>query len=127
MTIQDDILGRNAIYTSSRLSHESKDNIVQVYSDSISNIYETKIVLIEDEIKAYKIKIDEKDVEQALINKDLQDRGYLYGSQKSRNKQLTEEKKYLDEKVDESEIKINGLKEERDVDSIIKASILFLM
>jgi hypothetical protein len=95
---------------------ESKDNIVQVYSDSISNIYETKIVLIEDEIKAYKIKIDEKDVEQALINKDLQDRGYLYGSQKSRNKQLTEEKKYLDEKVDESEIKINGLKEERDVD-----------
>ena len=95
---------------------ESKDNIVQVYSDSISNIYETKIVLIEDEIKAYKIKIDEKDVEQALINKDLQDRGYLYNSQKSRNKQLTEEKKYLDEKVDESEIKIDGLKEERDID-----------
>ena len=95
---------------------EDKDNIVQVYSDSISGVYETKIVLIEDEIKAFKVKIDEKDTEQALINKDLQDRGYLYGSQKSRNKQLTEEKKYLDEKVDESELKIDELKEERDSD-----------
>jgi hypothetical protein len=95
---------------------EDKDNIVQVYSDSISGIYEAKIVLIEDEIKAFKVKIDEKDTEQALINKDLQDRGYLYGSQKSRNKQLTEEKKYLDGKVDESELKIDELKEERDSD-----------
>jgi len=95
---------------------EDKDNIVQVYSDSISSVYETKIVLIEDEIKSFKVKIDEKDTEQALINKDLQDRGYLYGSQKSRNKQLTEEKKYLDEKVDESELKIDELKEERDSD-----------
>jgi len=31
---------------------EDKDNIVQVYSDSISSVYETKIVLIEDEIKS---------------------------------------------------------------------------
>lgn len=95
---------------------ENKNNIVQVYSDSITNVYESKIILVEDEIKNYKLKIDEKDVEQALINQSLQDKGYLGRSEKERNKQLTEEKKYLDEKIVESETKIDKLKEERDSD-----------
>ncbi len=95
---------------------ENKNNIVQVYSDSITGVYETKILLVEEEIKNYKLKIDEKDVEQALINKSLQDKGYLGRSEKERNNQLTEEKKYLDEKVGESETKVDKLKEERDLD-----------
>jgi hypothetical protein len=95
---------------------ETKDNMVQVYSDSISDVYETKIVFIENEIKNYKLKIDEKDVEQSLINESLQDKGYLGRSEKDRNKQLTEEKEYLDVKVGESEIKVDKLKEERDTE-----------
>lgn len=108
--------GAKEFSSKSEQMDENKDNLVQVYSDSISGVYENKIVLVEDEIKGYKVKIDEKDAEQALINKDLQERGYLYGSQKSRNKQLTEEKEYLDNKVDESEVKIEKLKEERDLE-----------
>ena len=91
-----------------------KDDEVQIFSDSLTTVYGDKIKSIEDEISAFKIKIEEKDKEQALINQDLLDRGWLTASQKSRNKQLTEEKEYLDEKIDESEIKIDNLEVERD-------------
>jgi hypothetical protein len=91
-----------------------KNNEVQVFSDSLSLIYNDKIKLIEGEILSYKIKIDEKDKEQAIINKDLQERGWLSSSQKSRNKQLTEEKEYLDVKIEESENKISNIVSERD-------------
>lgn len=93
---------------------ESKNNLVKEYSDSINFIYDEKITLLEDEIAAYKLKIEEKDKEQSLINQDLQDRGWLTSSQKSRNKQLTEEKQILDNQIDESELKIENLEVERD-------------
>lgn len=91
-----------------------KDDEVQVFSDSLTTVYGDKIKSIEDEISAFKVKIEEKDKEQALINQDLLDRGWLTASQKSRNKQLTEEKEYLDGKIDESEVKIDNLESERD-------------
>lgn len=91
-----------------------KDNEVQVFSDSLTNVYGEKIKSIEEEISSFKVKIEEKDKEQALINQDLLDRGWLNASQKARNKQLTEEKEYLDEKIDESENKIVQLETERD-------------
>ena len=92
---------------------ENKDNMVQTYSDSLTIVYADKISIIDEEIKGYKLKIDEKDAEQALINQSLQDKGYLGKSEKDRNKQLTEEKKYLDGKVDESEVKIDELENEK--------------
>lgn len=95
---------------------ENKDNMVKIYSDSLSNVYGGKISIIDEEIKGYKLKIDEKDAEQALINQSLQDKGYLSRSEKDRNKQLTEEKKYLDDKVDESEVNIDELKKEKDLE-----------
>ena len=93
---------------------QAKDNDVKIFSDSLTNVYGDKIKSLEDEISTYKVKIEEKDKEQALINQDLLDRGWLTSSQKSRNKQLTEEKEYLDNKIDESESKIDKLELERD-------------
>lgn len=95
---------------------ETKNDMVQEYSDSLTLVYGEKITKLEEEIEGYKLKIEEKDEEQAAINQDLLDRGYLYNSQKSRNKQLTEEKQYLDEKIDEVELKIENLETERDED-----------
>jgi len=91
-----------------------KDDEVQIFSDSLTLVYGDKIKSIESEISSFKSKIEEKDKEQALINQDLLDRGWLNASQKARNKQLTEEKEYLDGKINESELKIDNLESERD-------------
>lgn len=84
------------------------------YTDSINNMYGDKIDKIEIEIESQKLKIDEKDDEQRLINESLQERGYLYRSEKSRNKQLTEEKELLDKKILRNEDKLSLLVGERD-------------
>jgi len=89
-------------------------NIVKSYTDSLNNVYLIKTKELDDEINSYKLKIDEKDKEQSLINIDLQERGWLNSSQRSRNKQLTDEKQYLDNKISEINSKINEINTERD-------------
>lgn len=90
------------------------ENNVKSYKDSINNLYGDKIEIIESEINGYKDKIDEKDDEQKIINQSLQERGYLYRSEKSRNNQLIEEKESLDGKILKGEDKISELKNEME-------------
>ena len=40
---------------------ENKDNMVKIYSDSLSNVYGGKISIIDEEIKGYKLKIGTTD------------------------------------------------------------------
>lgn len=90
------------------------ENNVKYYKDSINNLYGAKIEVIESEINGYKGKIDEKDEEQKIINQSLQERGYLYRSEKSRNNQLIGEKESLDGKILKNEDKISELKNEME-------------
>jgi hypothetical protein len=84
------------------------------YTDSLTTMYNTDIEEIENEIDFYKNKINEKDEEQKVINESLQERGYLYRSEKARNKQLTEEKESLESKISDNEDEIEVIEEERD-------------
>lgn len=88
---------------------------IGVYVDSLSKVYNNDIEKIENEIGFYKDKINEKDKEQKVINKSLQERGYLYRSEKSRNGQLTKEKESLENKIESNESKIDELESERDL------------
>lgn len=90
------------------------DDEIKIYKDSISEIYEIELEEIKTEIKGYKLNIEEKDTEQALINESLQERGYLYQSEKSRNSQLTEEKEKLEVKIEKNETKLKEIETKRD-------------
>lgn len=96
-----------------QIETESKE-MISNYRDSINDLYSDKIELLEQEISSYKIKINEKDREQSLINKDLIDRGWITASQKSRNAQLSDEKKYLDDNIIKLENRIESFIIERD-------------
>jgi hypothetical protein len=89
-----------------------KEDDIKIYSDSLTKVYDAKIKPIEKDIESYTLKIEEKDKEQAIINQALQDKGSLNRSQRERNRQLAEEKTYLDGKISESETKISKLKSE---------------
>lgn len=91
-----------------------QDNEMSVYTDSINGIYLPKIASYEQEIIDNKESIKRKDEEQATINTRLQERGYLYGSERQRNKQLTDEKKELKSENENIEVKITDLKNEKD-------------
>jgi DNA-binding transcriptional regulator YhcF (GntR family) len=98
---------------SNQLELVKKDQLKE-YSDSITEIYSDKISLITSEIENYKETIKEKDKEQTVINKALQDRGNLTRSERERNSQLREEKEFLFSQVSNSENKLKEIKLERD-------------
>jgi hypothetical protein len=98
---------------SDQLELIKKDQLKE-YSDSITDIYSNKISLINSEIESYKETFKEKDNEQTVINKSLQERGYLTRSERERNNQLKEEKEFLFIQVSNSENKLKEIKTERD-------------
>lgn len=91
-----------------------KNDQIKEYSDSIHNLDEVRLENIENEIFSYKEDWKVKDNEQAVINSSLQDKGYLNRSEKDRNKQLTDEKNQLYNRIEKLEERLNNLKSERD-------------
>lgn len=108
------ISGAKEFSSKSTQIENNKKELVQAYDDSLSIIYSQKTLNIEEEIKAYKTKIEEKDKEQLIINKSLQDKGFLNSSERERNKQLAIEKSDLDSKVKENESKIKDINDEKN-------------
>jgi DNA-binding transcriptional regulator YhcF (GntR family) len=98
---------------SDQLELVKKDQLKE-YSDSITYIYSDRISLINSEIESYKETFKEKDNEQTIINKALQERGYLTRSEKERNNQLKEEKEFIFTQISNSENKLKEIKLERD-------------
>lgn len=114
MSFYSSLNGAQEFSSKNEVIENKMEQDVTAYTDSLTNVYQLEIDELEDEIKGYKVKIDEKDEEQAIINESLQERGYLYRSEKSRNNQLTEEKEKLESKIDENEAEIDELELERD-------------
>lgn len=108
------LTGANEFSSKSEQIDDIKSDKISKFNDSITKVYDFKINPIEIEISNNKIKIEEKDKEQSLINKSLQDKGYLSRSERERNNQLSEEKKFIDNKIKESDDKIVLIKTERD-------------
>lgn len=92
---------------------------IEKYTDSLTSIYIDKIKVYETDISNYKLKLDEKDNEQSIINRSLQDVGTITNAQRVRNNQLSDEKIYLDNQINTTNDMIISLKQEKD--SIINA------
>lgn len=91
--------GAKEFSNKSELIETQSSEVLKEYSDSIYSKYNERIDQMNEEIRLYKDMILEKNDEQREINKSLQERGYLYRSEKSRNDQLTKEKEDLDKKI----------------------------
>jgi DNA-binding transcriptional regulator YhcF (GntR family) len=98
---------------SDQLELVKKDQLKE-YSDSITYIYSDRMSLINSEVESFKETFKEKDNEQTIINKALQERGYLTRSEKERNNQLKEEKEFIFTQISNSENKLKEIKTERD-------------
>lgn len=99
-------------YKNQEIENAQKEEFT-LFKDSISEIYEDKFAPINLEIDNYKKLITGKDEEQSVINKSLQDRGYLTRGEKDRNNQLTNEKKSISEQIEKNENKLKELDQEK--------------
>lgn len=91
--------GAKEFSNKSELIENTTEMEVKSFSDSIHSEYKEKNDQHLQEIALFKEMILEKNDEQKEINKSLQERGYLYRSEKSRNDQLSDEKNALEEKI----------------------------
>lgn len=87
-----------------------KKVLVTNYKDSISDIYQNRLILIEDEIVQSKNLIRVKDDEQT----ELSSITYLTRAQRERVADLKSEKKTIREDLDKLENSLSLIKEERD-------------
>jgi len=116
MSFYSSLNGAQEFSSKDNVIEQTADSNIKEYKDSLYNNYQVSIDEINEEIKGYKSKINEKDDEQAVINQSLQERGYLYKSEKERNKQLSEEKIVLEDKVSKNESKISEIETKRDLE-----------
>ncbi|CAG7580499.1 MAG: hypothetical protein SLAVMIC_00446 [uncultured marine phage] len=116
MSFYSSLNGAQEFSSKSDVLENVAETDIKVYTDSLNNVYQVDIDELEDEIKGYKVKIEDKDEEQAVINESLQERGYLYRSEKDRNKQLTDEKEKLEVKIEKNETEVEELEIERDTE-----------
>ena len=85
---------------------EVKKDINKNYEDSLTKVYNVKEIDFDKKISDLQIIWNNKDSEQALLTKKLQDGGRLSSSDKNRNTQLSTEKGDIDGKI-------NTLKDEK--------------
>lgn len=99
MSFYSSLNGAKEFTSKSDIIEQETDLNIKEYKDSIYNNYQVRVDELEEDIRFYKTSIREKDAEQAVINKSLQERGYLYRSERERNNQLINEKNDLEEKI----------------------------
>lgn len=87
---------------------EDKKEIIQQYKDSVTNVYNLKIIDINNEIKLNKDKIEKKDKEQT----ELESVQPLSSQQRNRVRDLKEEKRLLREEDSKLETNITALNTE---------------
>lgn len=104
------ISGANEFSSKSKELEDNKKEIVQKYTDSLTNIFNTKTLDITNEIKANKDKISQKDKEQTNIESTPP----LTYQQRNRVKDLKNEKSELKEENLKLESDISELKLELD-------------
>lgn len=100
------ISGAKEFSAKSDLLEDNKKEIVQNYKDSVTTVYTLKIEDINKEIKSNKDKIESKDKEQTQIESVLP----LTSQQRSRVRDLKEEKRILreeDEKLEGDIVNLN--------------------
>lgn len=114
MSFYSSLNGAKEFSSKSALIEVEASDDIKEYRDSVRSEFQSEIDEIKDEIRLYKNQIIEKDSEQALINKSLQDRGYLYGSEKLRNNQLSDEKSNIESKIERSEDRLDIVESKRD-------------
>lgn len=102
------IKGAQEFSSKSKVIDEKSDNTIKLYEDSLTNIYNLKIVDVENDIKSIKIKIEEKDKEQTSIESNLP----ISYQQKNRVKDLKSEKLSLKSDISNYELDIKNNKDE---------------
>jgi flagellar motility protein MotE (MotC chaperone) len=108
------INGAKEFSSKSEQIEKVKEDKISQYRDSLNLSYSGLILEVDQEIKGYKSLLLTKDAEQTRINESLSERGFLTKSEKDRNAQLAVEKKELNEKISNSDSKIERLKSEKD-------------
>jgi len=96
-----------------QLETETNKNI-NLYSDSIKNIYDLDLSKINNTITNTSKLIEDKDNEQTIINSSLLSIGYITNAQKERNLQLINEKEQLLSQLNTYNNNIKEIKYERD-------------
>lgn len=102
------IHGAKEFSSKDKVIEETKKEVVNQYSDSLTKIYNVKVAEIDTEIKADKEKIDAKDKEQT----DLEAIQPPTRSQRNRIKDLKDEKGLLREEIAKLEGDQNNIKAE---------------
>ena len=120
MSFYSSLNGAKEFSSKSDIIEEETNVKLKTLTDSIRSEYNPKIEELKEDIRFYKNSIREKDKEQVEVNKSLQDRGYLYRSEKQRNEQLSKEKEELEEKVSdyENRLELENEKLKEDINNL---------